>query len=62
MGAPASDSEQDVLFGGDMTEVVDAWAEGGVEVFGFSGIGIWAVFIEFWHMVLLEVSNDYSHQ
>ena len=62
MGTSASDSEKDVLFGFDMAEVVNAWAEGGVEVFGFTGVGIWAVLIEVWHRVLLEVFNDYSSQ
>ena len=62
MGASAAYAEKDVLFGFDMTEIVNAWAEGGVEVFGFAGIGIWAVFIEIWHVVLLDVLNDYSSQ
>lgn len=41
--AVGSDAEEDWFFGGDSSEVVDAWAEGGVEDAVFTGVGEGAV-------------------
>ena len=42
--AAATDAEEDWFFGGDSAEVVDTWAEGGVEDALFAGVGEGAVF------------------
>ena len=44
IGASATDAEEDGFFGGDSSEVVDAWAEGGLEDALFAGVGEGAVF------------------